>query len=68
MMQAENASPPRNIYILIPGYKEPLYVANLIWQKKFCGYDQVKDLEMGKTVLDYVGRLTVITRGLTKGK
>lgn len=59
---------PRNIYILIPGYKEPIYVDNLIWQKKFCGYDQVKDLEMGKIVLDYVGRLTVITRVLTRSQ
>lgn len=59
---------PRNIYILIPRYKEPIYVGNLIWQKKFCRYDQVKDLEMGKIVLDYVGRLTVITRVLTRSQ
>lgn len=32
------------------------------------GYDQVKDLEMGKIVLDYVGRLTVITRVLTRSQ
>lgn len=58
---------PRNIYILIPRYKEPIYVDNIYGKRNSAGMIKL-DLEMGKIVLDYVGRLTVIMRVLTRSQ